>query len=232
MPTPEEIFMKGFEDELSAAVEPEMPILEKLAKNLELDEEQEVEEMPVLAKLAANLEGTTQDSEEIDLSGMTDLEKLAFMKWAEGQGIGEWVKEKAKAGVEKVKGALKGKEWTEAEKGLAESRKGLAAAQAAKPTDTTKGVKIPLLFGRKKALKDIAAKKEQAAKAHAGATSSAAAKVRGAYGEVEAAKGKRMAFGKKVGIGAGAAGGALLTAAIAKKLISGRKKAEGSEAEE
>jgi len=202
MPTPEEIFMKGFEDELSAAVEPEMPILEKLAKNLELDEEQEVEEMPVLAKLAANLEGTTQDSEEIDLSGMTDLEKLAFTKWAEGQGIGEWVKEKAK-------GALKGKDWTEAEKGV-------AAAKAAPMTPEKP--KSFRLFSKKKAL-------EAGQKTHAAGVAKAEA-------GLGAAKGKRMALGKKVGIGAGAAGGALLTAAIAKKLISGRKKAEGSEAGE
>jgi len=198
MPTPEEIFMKGFEDELSAAVEPEMPILEKLAKNLELDEEQEVEEMPVLAKLAANLEGTTQDSEEIDLSGMTDLEKLAFTKWAEGQGIGEW-----------VKGKLKGKEWTDAEKGV-------AAAKAAPATPEKP--KSFRLFSKKKAL-------EAGQKTHAAGVAKAEA-------GLGAAKGKRMALGKKVGIGAGAAGGALLTAAIAKKLISGRKKAEGSEAGE
>jgi hypothetical protein len=153
MPTPEEIFMQAFADEFeeqTAQEAPEMPVLSKLAANLGLTKEDdgaEEIEMPIFDKLAANVEGAEQEAPEIDFEGMTQLEKLAFTKWAQRNGLTKEalsmtdVKEKGKSLVEKGKSALKGKEWTGAEKKLQEAQ----------------GKRKPLLFGRGKHKANIAA---------------------------------------------------------------------------
>ena len=130
MLTPEEIFMSAFSEELEASAqeeEHEMPILAKLASNLELQEEGEIE-MPIFDKLAANVEGASAEEVEVDFDGMNPLEKLAFDKWAGRNGLTkealvDWIKEKGKGAIEAGKGALKGKDWTAAEKKL-ETAKG------------------------------------------------------------------------------------------------------------
>jgi len=198
MPTPEEIFMAGFFDTYEDDGV-EMPVLEKLAGNLGLLEEEEAVEMPVLDKLASNLglleeeegEGEYEIVEGMDLSSLSPLEKLAFEKWAAKNGVMGWVKEKAGKVKEKVKGGvstLKGE-------GVGAAEKKLQAAKSEKPKS------LRLFSGRKKAKAVAAAEKG-----------------------VTEAKGARSGLRKKIGIGAGAAGAGLLTAALAKKLISGRKK--------
>jgi len=204
MPTPEEIFMAAFSEELESSTTeeaPEMPVLSKLAENLGLMEDGEEEvEMPVLSKLAAAFEGdeTDEDEEsaELSLEGMTQLEKLAFTKWAARNGLTKEalsmaeLKDKGKALVEKGKSTLKGKDWTAAEKKL-------ESAKAQKP-------KSFRLFSKRKAKAGVAAAEKG----------------------VAAAKGKRMALGKKVGLGAAGGAAALLTAAAVKKALGDRKKDE------
>lgn len=202
MPTQEEIFMAGFFDTYEDEGV-EMPVLEKLAGNLGLLEEEEEEEveMPVLNKLASNL-GLLEEEEggeeyeiveKMDLSGLSSLEKLAFEKWAAKNGVMGWVKEKAGKATEKVKGGIS----TLRGKGVGAAEKSLEAAKGEKPKT------LRLFSGRKKAKAVAAAEKG-----------------------VAEAKGARSSLRRKIGIGAGAAGAGLLTAAVAKKLISGRKKKE------
>ena len=76
----------------------------------------------------------------LNLEGMTQLEKLAFTKWAARNGLTKEalsmaeLKDKGKALVEKGKSTLKGKDWSGAEKKLQEAQ----------------SKKRHLLFGRKK----------------------------------------------------------------------------------
>lgn len=151
MPTPEEIFLNAFAEEIEGldwgTEQPEMPVLTKLASNLGLLEEDEGEiEMPIFDKLAANVEGaSTEAAPEFDLEGMNELEKHAFVKWAEREGltkeaIVDWLKDKAK-----------GKEWTAAERGL-------ETAKGKKP-------KTGRLFSKRKAAKGVAAAEKSVASA-------------------------------------------------------------------
>lgn len=200
MPTSEEIFLQGF----NGVQEPEMPVVEKLAKNLGLDEEpempilaklagnlglleeEEAPEMPIVEKLAANLginEEGAGSEEELDLSGMTDLEKLAFMKWAAKNGLTS----KLKGGVETLMG-----------KGVEKAKAKAEKAKAEKP-------KTGRLFLPGKKAKSVAAAEKG----------------------VSEAKAKRLKTGLKAGAGAGAA---LLTAAAIKKAIGGRDKKKGKAA--
>lgn len=145
MSTLDEIFAKGFADAMGATggeQEAEMPVFAKLAANLGLLEEEEPA-MPIFEKLAENLglleeEGTAD--EELDLSGMTELEKFAFTKWIEKNGIDpKGLIERAKAGVSSLKG-----------EGVSAARKKLEAAKAEKP-------KTLRLFSKRKAKAGVAA---------------------------------------------------------------------------